>query len=159
MSAVLQSQTQRQPHPLDAATLDAASLRERFNTARRAGKRAKDAAESLGASEGQAIAAHTGEHDFGLKATPLQGPWVELLQALELCGPVLALTRNESTVHEKTGVYQNISATGHMGLALGEAPSRATRRCKACSFWTRTAWRCTRCLRVPSPTARRSMTS
>lgn len=121
MSAVLQSQTQRQPHHLDAATLDAASLRERFNTARRAGKRAKDAAESLGASEGQAIAAHTGEHDFGLKATPLQGPWVELLQALELCGPVLALTRNESTVHEKTGVYQNISATGHMGLALGEA--------------------------------------
>ena len=121
MSAVLQSQHQRQPHNFDAATLDAASLRERFNAARGAGMRAKDAAESLGAREGQAIAAHTGGHAFGLKATPLQGPWVELLQALELCGPVMALTRNESTVHEKTGVYQNISAAGHMGLALGEA--------------------------------------
>ena len=120
MSAVLQSQHPRQTHHFDTATLDTVSLRERFDAARRAGMRAKDAAESLGASEGQAIAAHTGAHAFGLKATPLQGPWVELLQALELCGPVMALTRNESTVHEKTGVYQNISATGHMGLALGE---------------------------------------
>ena len=118
MSAVLQSQsqTQRLSHQPDTA-----SLRERFNVARRAGKRARDAAESLGLSEGQAIAAHTGKHGFGLKARPVQGPWVELLQALELCGPVMALTRNASTVHEKTGVYQNISATGHMGLALGEA--------------------------------------
>ncbi len=121
MSAVLQSQPQRLSPKRDAATLNAASLRERFNAARRAGKRAKDAAESLGVSEGQAIAAHTGQHDLSLKAVPLKGPWVELLQALELCGPVMALTRNESTVHEKTGVYQNISATGHMGLALGEA--------------------------------------
>ena len=121
MSAVLQSQTQRLSPQIDIATLGAASLRERFNAARRAGKRAKDAAESLGVSEGQALAAHTGEHGLGLKATPLKGPWVELLQTLELCGPVMALTRNESTVHEKTGVYQNISATGHMGLALGEA--------------------------------------
>lgn len=124
MSAVLQTQTRSLAAgaALDpvAASLDPASLREQFSAARRSGQRARDAAESLGVSEGQAIAAHTGVHGYPLKATPLQGPWVEVLQALELCGPLMALTRNESTVHEKTGVYENISATGHMGLALGD---------------------------------------
>lgn len=107
-----------------APTADAAAfLRERFHAARAAAKRAKDAAESLGVSEGEAVAAHAGEHGYALKATPLKGPWVEILQALELCGPVMALTRNESTVHEKTGVYRNVSAMGAnglMGLALSE---------------------------------------
>ncbi|SFC74491.1 putative hemin transport protein [Polaromonas sp. OV174] len=126
MSAVLQTQTRPQATTpsataaSDGAALNAASLRERFSEARSSGKRAKDAAESLGVSEGEAMAAHAGTHDYPLKATPLQGPWVELLQALQLCGPVMALTRNASTVHEKTGVYENINATGHMGLALGE---------------------------------------
>jgi len=99
---------------------DAAEIRERFDAARRAGKRAKDAAESLALSEGAAVAAYAGEHDYGLKATPLHGPWVELLQGLEACGEVMALTRNEGVVHEKTGVYRNISGSGHIGLALGE---------------------------------------
>ena len=99
----------------------APELRERFHAARQQGKRAKDAAESLGSSEGAAIAAHAGEHGYGLKAIPLQGAWLEILKGLEACGPVLALTRNASTVHEKTGVYQNVSATGPVGLALSEA--------------------------------------
>lgn len=122
MSAVLQTQTR-----LDAATqattiglTTPADIRESFAAARSSGKRAKDAAESLGLSEGAAVAAHAGDHDRALKASPIAGPWVEILQALELCGPVMALTRNESTVHEKTGVYRNISAQGHMGLALSE---------------------------------------
>ncbi|MFI5445429.1 hemin-degrading factor [Polaromonas sp. UC242_47] len=120
MSAVLQTST-RLAASSDPVALNAASLRERFSAARSAGKRAKDAAESLGVSEGEAIAAHAGAHQHSLQAMPLQGPWVELLQALQLCGPLMALTRNQSTVHEKTGVYENITATGHMGLALGEA--------------------------------------
>jgi putative hemin transport protein len=121
MSAVLQAMVEKSTPSLshNATGLDAATLRERFSAARSSGKRAKDAAESLKISEGAAMAAHTGIHDYALKATPLKGPWVELLQALELCGPAMALTRNESTVHEKTGIYQNITATGHMGLALG----------------------------------------
>lgn len=126
MSAVLQSMTQKSA-AYSANQLYAAEhgnsdpiIRSGYLAARINGKRAKDAAISLGISEGQAIAAHAGVHEFALKATPLKGPWVELLQALEFCGPLMALTRNESTVHEKTGVYQNISATGHMGLALGE---------------------------------------
>ena len=100
--------------------MNADHIRERFSIARTAGKRARDAAQHIGVSEGEAIAAHAGAHDHALKTTPLRAPWIDLLQTLELCGPLLALTRNESTVHEKTGVYQKLSANGHMGLALGE---------------------------------------
>jgi putative hemin transport protein len=103
-----------------AVSMTQETIRERFSVARTAGKRAKEAAESIGISEGEAVAAHCGEHAYPPKAKFLQGPWVELLQSLEGCGPLMALTRNESTVHEKTGIYTKISATGHMGLALGE---------------------------------------
>jgi putative hemin transport protein len=96
-------------------------IRTRFAELRSQGKRHKDAAAAMGLSEGEAIAAHTGAHDKALRATPLKGSWAELLQALELCGPVLALTRNETTVHEKTGVYEKVSGSAAMGLALGEA--------------------------------------
>lgn len=122
MNAVLPTQTRPEAAAQAAAPLltTPAGIREGFATVRSSGKRAREAAQSLGLSEGAAIAAHAGDHAHALKATPLQGPWVELLQALELCGPVMALTRNDSTVHEKTGVYRNISAQGHMGLALGE---------------------------------------
>ncbi len=98
----------------------APAIREQFAAVRATGKRAKDAAESLGLSEGAAIAAHAGEHGYPLKAVPLQGSWLQLLQSLEACGPLMALTRNEGVVHEKTGVYTNLSATGPVGLALGE---------------------------------------
>lgn len=95
-------------------------IRSRFAALRAEGRRHKDAAESIGLSEGAVIAAHADEHAQPLKAIPLRGPWLELLQSLELCGPVLALTRNTSTVHEKTGIYQKLSGSSHMGLALGE---------------------------------------
>ena len=101
--------------------MNAEDIRTRFAELRAKGMRHKDAAAAIGLSEGAAIAAHTGAHDKGLRATRLKGPWVELLQALELCGPVLALTRNETTVHEKTGVYEKVSGSDAMGLALGEA--------------------------------------
>jgi len=101
-------------------TMTPADIRPRFAELRAQGRRHKDAAEALGLSEGAAIAAHAGTHDAALKATPLRGPWIAVLQALEPCGPLLALTRNESTVHEKTGVYQKIAGEGPVGLALGE---------------------------------------
>ncbi|WP_313071338.1 ChuX/HutX family heme-like substrate-binding protein [Melaminivora sp.] len=96
------------------------TLRTRFAQARASGLRARNAAEAIGVSEGQAIAAHAGPHDQPLRAVPLRTEWLAILQALESCGPVMALTRNESTVHEKTGVYRNLSATGPVGLAVGE---------------------------------------
>lgn len=102
----------------EPATPDSATVRADFSAARRRGLRAKDAAASLGLSEGAVVAAHVGAHDLPLKAVRLKGPWVEVLQALEACGTVMALTRNESTVHEKDGVYRNVSVNGHVGLAL-----------------------------------------
>lgn len=121
MSAVSSSATMRVADRVASTDLnDAATLRTKFHAARASGKRAKDAAESIGSTEGAAIAAHAGTHEFPLKATPLKGPWIDILQALELCGPVMALTRNQSTVHERTGTYLNVTAQGHMGLALGE---------------------------------------
>ncbi len=123
MNAVLSSAPSISTCAIDKPVLSAAEcaadVRRDFHAARGLGQRAKDAAQTIGVSEGEAMAAHAGLHDHDLKTTPLRGPWVELLQALELCGPVMALTRNASTVHEKTGVYRDVSATGHMGLALG----------------------------------------
>lgn len=100
--------------------MNAHDIRAAFQTVRASGLRAREAAEAIGLSEGAAIAAHGGAHDAPLQATALRPDWLGLLQALEACGPLMALTRNETTVHEKTGVYQKVSASGPVGLALGE---------------------------------------
>lgn len=101
--------------------MDTVHIRTAYQAARAKGLRARDAAAAVGVSEGAALAAHIGTHDAPTKATPLKRHWLALLQSLQACGPLLALTRNESTVHEKTGVYENLSGEGHVGLALGEA--------------------------------------
>ncbi|RGE45142.1 hemin-degrading factor [Comamonas testosteroni] len=98
--------------------MDAVHIREQFAAQRALGLRAKDAAEALQLSEGAVIAAHGGEHERPLKAVALRAEWLEILKGLEDCGTVMALTRNESTVHEKDGIYQNLSAQGPIGLAL-----------------------------------------
>jgi putative hemin transport protein len=95
-------------------------IRAALAQARAQGHRARDAAESLGLSEGAALAAHTGLKDGPLCAVPLRPDWLKQLQSLEACGPLMALTRNDHVVHEKTGVYRQVSASGPVGLALGE---------------------------------------
>ena len=118
-------------------------LRQGYAQARRAGaRRHRDIADLLGASEGELIAAHVAAHiaapvtapdaaqsapdtdqPGGLQATRLQGPWPELVAALESVGEVMALSRNVSCVHEKIGTYRDASANGpagrEMGLVLG----------------------------------------
>jgi putative hemin transport protein len=113
------------------ATLDIAAdpcehLREAYQTARREGaSRHRDIAAKLGVSEGELIAAHvsTSPRAHGLRAQRLRAEWPRLIAALEAVGPVMALTRNASCVHEKTGVYREASANGpagrEMGLVLG----------------------------------------
>ena len=96
------------------------NIRTAFQAARATGLRAKEAAEAIGVSEGEAIAAHQGTIDTPLQAQALRPDWLGLLQSLEACGALMALTRNDTVVHEKTGVYQKVSASGHVGLALGE---------------------------------------
>ena len=81
--------------------------------------RNRDAAEFLGVTELELIASLVGENR-GDSATRLAPHWVQILQRVQSLGRVMALTRNDAAVHERRGVYQNISVTGHMGLALGE---------------------------------------
>jgi putative hemin transport protein len=101
-------------------------LREAYQAARRAGAaRHRDIAAQLGVSEGELVAAHVcaRPRPQGLRAQRLRPEWPRLIAALEPAGPVMALTRNASCVHEKTGVYRNTSAEGpagrEMGLVLG----------------------------------------
>lgn len=110
------------PAPTTPAAVCAA-----FEALRQAGLRARDAAERLGLSEGAVLAAHALAGAEGavaeppasrLGVLPLNGHWVDLLKALEPCGPLMALTRNHSVVHEKTGVYRRVSAQGEVGLVL-----------------------------------------
>lgn len=109
-------------------TLAHNTVRSRFLEARARGLRAKEAAEAMGLTEGAALAAFhvPGEPETGrppadtpLRVHALKPSWMEGLRRLQACGPLRALTRNESTVHEKTGVYSGLSGQGDIGLVLG----------------------------------------
>ena len=100
------------------------AIRTTFAELRRAGKaRHRDIADTLKISEGELIAAHAGlaesDSQAMLQATRLRAEWASLIESLEPLGEVMALTRNASCVHEKTGVYRKASHRGQMGLVLG----------------------------------------
>jgi putative hemin transport protein len=116
------------------------ALRRGFADARAAGPvRHRDAAARLGVSEGELIAAHAQAAQVpraphartapsnagagsGLSAERLAPRWPAILRALPTLGEVMALTRNASCVHEKTGRYEDVQAEGDnaaMGLVLG----------------------------------------
>lgn len=73
--------------------------------------RIRDAAAQLGASEAELVAQDP-------SARRLRPDWNTLLGGLKAAGPLLALTRNEAAVHEKTGAYEHVQIEGKMGLAL-----------------------------------------
>ncbi|QXT38954.1 hemin-degrading factor [Gymnodinialimonas ceratoperidinii] len=77
--------------------------------------RPRELADSLGISEGALVAAHVGHG-----ATPLQAAPNDLIPAVCGLGEVMALTRNESAVHEKIGVYDNFHAGDHASMVLTE---------------------------------------
>lgn len=104
------------------------ALRQAFASARHERKaRHRDIASALSISEGELLAAHVGAFDDGespLRARRLRAEWQDLIAAIEPLGPVMALTRNESCVHEKVGVYADASAQGPqrlVGLVLAGA--------------------------------------
>lgn len=78
--------------------------------------RIRDAAARLGVSEAELRAS-----ECGGAVTRLCDDWPEILRRLPLCGEVMALTRNESAVHEKVGEYKNLRFEGAHTLVLGEA--------------------------------------
>lgn len=80
----------------------------------RGGARARDAARILGVSEAELVASECGEG-----TTRIEGDFRDLFKRLPGLGPVMALTRNESCVHERVGTFEDVSFDGHVGLVLG----------------------------------------
>ncbi|MGH8564281.1 MAG: hemin-degrading factor [Gammaproteobacteria bacterium] len=78
------------------------------------GVRARDAAQRLGASEAELVASACGAN-----AVRLEPNFGALVAGLSGLGDVMALTRNEHAVHEKTGRYENLQIGAAFGLVLG----------------------------------------
>ncbi|PDQ19781.1 hemin-degrading factor [Mesorhizobium sanjuanii] len=91
------------PHEIRRARADNPKTRER------------DLAAQLGISEAELVAAHCG--DGVVRVEPRVN---DLLTGLEAVGEVMALTRNESAVHEKIGVYDKVVTGNHNAMVLGE---------------------------------------
>ncbi len=108
-----------QPPSADAGLLAGAELAARWASLRAAepALRIRDAADRLGVTELELVASGVGQ-----TAIRLDAEWGALLAALPSLGPVMALTRNDHVVHEKTGPYVGVDvmAGGRMALALGE---------------------------------------
>lgn len=77
--------------------------------------RARDLADKIGISEAQLVAAHTG-HGVTRLAYDLDQLFAEFARL----GEVMALTRNESCVIEKVGVYANYNAGAHASFVFNE---------------------------------------
>ncbi|ESZ72763.1 iron transporter [Mesorhizobium sp. L103C119B0] len=91
------------PHEIRRARADNPKARER------------DLAAELGISEAELVAAHCG--DGVVRVEPRVN---DLLTGLDAVGEVMALTRNESAVHEKIGVYDKVVTGAHNAMVLGE---------------------------------------
>ena len=80
------------------------------------GLRARDAAARLGVSEGELVACRIGD---GI--TRLKPEWAQLLNGLPAVGRVMSLVRNDSMVHERKGVFENVKVPNNIhGIILGE---------------------------------------
>ncbi|MCA0050287.1 hemin-degrading factor [Mesorhizobium sp. B283B1A] len=91
------------PHEIRRARMENPKTRER------------DLASQLGISEAELVAAHCG--DGVVRIEPRVN---DILTGLEAVGEVMALTRNESAVHEKIGVYDKVVTGNHNAMVLGE---------------------------------------
>lgn len=76
--------------------------------------RERDLALRLGITEAGLVAAHCGHG-----AQRIEPRVSDLLSGMEALGEVMALTRNESAVHEKIGVYDKVVAGGRNAMVLG----------------------------------------
>ena len=106
------------------------SIRQSFQTLRTDEKmRHRDIAKRLEISEGELIATFLDIDRMPLaigemQAVRLYPKWADIMASIEPLGEVMALTRNESCVHEKVGIYKNVSQEGPVGLMLGEIDLR-----------------------------------
>lgn len=81
--------------------------------------RIRDAANELNVSEAELLASQMVVDNPKCLVTRLEGDFRNLMRDLKSLGKVMALTRNDAMVHEKTGVYKDVTVHGQMGLALG----------------------------------------
>ncbi|MBA8835347.1 hemin-degrading factor [Rhizobium leguminosarum] len=77
--------------------------------------RERDIAAQLKISEAAFVAAET-----GISVTRIDGSALKLLERVAGLGEVMALSRNESAVHEKIGVFENIKSGAQAAIVLGE---------------------------------------
>ncbi|MEM6618402.1 MAG: ChuX/HutX family heme-like substrate-binding protein [Pseudomonadota bacterium] len=82
----------------------------------KSGLRARDLAEESGISEAALVAARVGRDGVTRVASHPN----DLIAAVPSLGPVMALTRNRSAVHEKTGAYDNFHPGNHASMVLTE---------------------------------------
>ena len=76
--------------------------------------RIRDAAKQLGVSEAELLVTQIGE-----TVQRLDGDFRDLLKEVPTLGYVMALTRNDTIVHERKGVYEKVSFNDQTGLVLG----------------------------------------
>ena len=79
------------------------------------GIRTRNAAARLGVSEAQLVATRCGG---GVRR--VEADVERLLPRLEEVGPLMALTRNDLFVHEKTGIYRNVYFDPHVASVVDE---------------------------------------
>lgn len=78
--------------------------------------RARDLAARLNISEAELVA--LGKE--GVETVRLKSDWPAIISAVGALGRVMGLTRNESCVHERKGVYGALGGGAHVGLIVGE---------------------------------------
>lgn len=77
--------------------------------------RERDLAAAIGLSEAHLVAA-----EAGAAVTPIIADPARLMPHICQLGEVMALTRNESAVHERRGVYTNFHSGAHASMVLGQ---------------------------------------
>ena len=75
--------------------------------------RARDFAHANGLTEADLVAAHVGHGSAAIEATPDR-----LFPLIRDLGDVMALTRNDSCVHERRGVYSDYRSGPHAAMVL-----------------------------------------
>lgn len=105
-------------------TLSIQEIQQQFQHQRFNNKvRHRELAHSMGISEAELLTAHlsidTSKTDINFRAIRLKPDWASIIAEAHSLGEVMALTRNESCVHEKVGQYS--PPTGkNLDLLLGK---------------------------------------
>jgi putative hemin transport protein len=104
---------------MEATMVKPQTLAEKYETIKilHPKSRIREHAQLLGVSEASLVALGAGHHVTALKAGE---DCKDILREAEKLGRVMALTRNEHAVHERKGVYRNVSFDNHVGLVLDE---------------------------------------